>query len=207
AGGQHVVGARAVVAQGHRRVVPDEDRSGVAHPGGDGPGVGGHDLQVFGGVGVDDLQAVVEVVDEDDAGLGAAQGLGDAVAVLGGGHPRGEFGLDAGGEALGGGDQDRGGDDVVFGLADQVDGDVAGVGGVVGEDGDLGGPGLGVDADDALEQALGRGDPDVAGAGDHVGAGALARAVGEHGDGLGAAHGVDLVDAEQGAGGQDGGVR
>ena len=43
-----------------------------------------------------------------------------------------------------------------------------GVGGGVGEDGDLGRAGLGVDADDALEQALGRGDVDVARAGDQA---------------------------------------
>src|SRR5690606_9092448 len=91
--------------------------------------------------------------------------------------------------------------------ADQVGGDVAGVGGVVGEHRDLGGAGLGVDADDPLEQALGGGDPDVAGAGDHVGAGAFASAVGEHRDRLGATDRVHLVHAEQRAGGQHGQVR
>ncbi len=42
------------------------------------------------------------------------------------------------------------------------------VGGVVGEDRDLGRPGLGVDADPAAQQPLGRHDVDVAGAGDQV---------------------------------------
>ena len=59
----------------------------------------------------------------------------------------------------------------------------------------------------ALEQPLGRGDPDVAGAGDHGGARALLGAVGEHRHRLGAAHGVDLVDAEQRARGEDERVR
>src|SRR5690606_34864758 len=97
--------------------------------------------------------------------------------------------------------------DVVFGLADQVRCHVGGVGGVVGEDGDLGRPCLGVDADDAFEEAFGGGDPDVSGAGHHADGGALARTVREHGGGLGTAHGVHLVYAEQGTGRQDGGVR
>src|SRR5690606_13997657 len=134
------------------------------------------DLQVLGGVGVDHRQAVVEVVDQHDAGLRAGQRHGDAFGVLGGGHPDAQLGLDGVGQRGGRGDQHRGGDHVVLGLADQIGGDVAGVGGVVGEHRDLGGAGLGVDADDPLEQALGGGDPDVAGAGDHVGAGAFASA-------------------------------
>ena len=81
------------------------------------------------------------------------------------------------------------------------------VGGVVGQDRDLGRAGLGVDPDQALEQPLGRHDVDVARAGDQVDARARAGAVGEHGDRLGAADGVHLVDAEQRAGGQDRRVR
>ena len=50
----------------------------------------------------------------------------------------------------------------MLGLADEVGGDVRGIGRVVGQDHDLGGSGLGVDADDALQGALGRGDVDVA---------------------------------------------
>ena len=89
--------------------------------------------------------------------------------------------------------------------------DVLGVGGGVGEDRDLGGAGLGVDADDPLEQALGGGDVDVARAGHEAHREALAalpcglvlESVGESRHGLGAAHGPHLVDAEQGAGGED----
>ena len=69
------------------------------------------------------------------------------------------------------------------------------------------GPGLRVDADPALEQPLRGGDPDVAGAGDQLGGTALFGAVGEHRDRLGTAGRVHLVDAEQGAGRQDRGVR
>ena len=102
----------------------------------------------------------------------------------------------------------------MLGLADQVGGDVVRVGGVVGEDGDLGRAGLGVDADAALQQPLGRGDPDRPGAGDHrnrladsgLAVDGLLEAVREHGDRLGAAHGIHLGDAEQGARGEDGRV-
>ncbi len=121
----------------------------------------------------------------------------------GGGGAHGETFGDRVGQGLVRGHQDGGGDDVVLGLADEVGGDVVGVGGVVGQDRDLGGPGLGVDADEALEQALGGGDPDVPGTGDHVRARAVLGAVGEHRHGLGSADRVDLFDAEQGAGGED----
>ena len=95
----------------------------------------------------------------------------------------------------------------MLGLAEQVGGDVRRVRGLVGEDQDLGGPGLGVDADLALEQPL-RGDrPDRARPGHEVDPRAGADAVGEHRDGLGAADGVHLLDAEQRARGQDRRVR
>ena len=83
----------------------------------------------------------------------------------------------------------------------------AAVGGVVGEHGDLGGPGLGVDADDALQHPLGGHRVDVARAGHQVDRPARAGAVGEHGDRLGAADGVHLLDSQQRAGGQDRRVR
>ncbi len=81
------------------------------------------------------------------------------------------------------------------------------VGRVVGEDRDLGRARLGVDADLAGEIALGGSDPDVAGAGDHVGWRAGLGAVREHRDGRGTAGRVHLVDAEQRARGEDGRVR
>ena len=105
-----------------------------------------------------------------------------------------------------------GGHLVVLGLADQVGGDVAGIGGVVGEDGDLRRAGLGVDADLRAADPLGGGDVDVARAGDHVdrrqlGAVGVGAAVGEQRDGLRAADRPYLVDAEHAGGGQDRRVR
>lgn len=101
----------------------------------------------------------------------------------------------------------------MLGLAHEVGRHVVGVGGVVGEDRDLGGAGLGIDADEPLEQSLGGDDPDVARPRDErhrvahdlltVDVAPLRvvvdEAVREHRDRLGAADGIHLVDAEQGA--------
>lgn len=148
---------------------------------------------MLGAVGVHDPQALVQAVDEDDRGLAAGQGRTDPVLdVLGGLDLRLELLLHRVRQLRGVGDQDGGGQRVVLGLADQVGGDVHRVGGRVRQDGDLGRSGLGVDADLPGEEALGGGDPDVAGAGDHVGGRAGLRAVREHRDGGGAAGRVHL---------------
>ena len=118
-----------------------------------------------------------------------------------------ELCLDLVGQAQRVGDEHRGSHRVVLGLADQVCGDVRRVGGVVGQDRDLGGSGLGVDPDDALEQSLRSDGVDVARSGDEVHPTAGPRAVGEHRDRLGAADGVHLRDAEQLTGSQDRRVR
>ena len=146
-GRQHVVGAGAVVAEGHRRPRADEDRAGVADLGRDLGRVGGLDLQVLGGVGVDDADARVDVVDQDDGRLRAGQRGRDPLPVHGGLQLGAQFGVDRVGERGARRDQDAGGHFVVLGLRDQVGGDVHRVGGVVGQDGDLGRAGLGVDAD------------------------------------------------------------
>ena len=90
------------------------------------------------------------------------------LGVLGQRHPALQLALDGVREGRAGGDEDRRRHRVVLGLADEVGGDVDGVGGVVGEHGDLRRPGLGVDAHDALQQSLRSGHVDVAGAGDEV---------------------------------------
>ena len=73
-----------------------------------------------------------------------------------------ELGLHVVGQRRRRGHQDGRGHRVVLGLAEQVGGDVRRVGGVVGEDRDLGRAGLGVDAHGALEQPLGGDGVDVA---------------------------------------------
>jgi hypothetical protein len=92
----------------------------------------------------------------------------------------------------------------VLGLADQVGRDVLGVGAVVGEDGDLGGSGLGVDADQPLDEPLGGGDIDVARSGDEGDRVATLEAMGETGDGLRTTHRIDLVNPQQSARREDG---
>ena len=119
----------------------------------------------------------------------------------------GQLGVHPVGQRGAGGDQQARGQRVVLGLGDQVGGDEAGLGAVVGDDGDLGRTRLGVDGDAVAQQPLGRRDVDVAGPGDDVDRRALVGAVAEHGDGLRAAGRVHLGDAEQRARGQDRRVR
>ena len=167
------------------------------------------DLEVLGGVGVDDGEALLEVGDEDGRRLLAGQRGADPVDVLGQRDLPFELDVDRVGQRDRVGDQDGRGQRVVLGLADQVGGDVHRVGAGVGQHRDLGRAGLGVDADDAAHQALGGGDVDVARPGDQVDRldAELGVAVGEQGDRLRPADRVDLVDAEQRARGQDRRVR
>ena len=133
-------------------------------------------------------------------------------AVHGGLELAGQFGIGGGGQRRTVGHQHAGGHLVVLGLADQVGRDVHRVGGVVGQDRDLGGSGLGVDSDLRTADALGGGDVDVARPGDHVhrrefGAVGVGAAVGQQRHGLRPADRPHLVDPEQCRGGQDGRVR
>ena len=207
-----MVGPGGVVAERHRRIGADEDGAGVADARGVGGGVAGLHLEVLGGVRVDHLEAGVDVVDQDDARLRPLECLAHALGVEGDVVPGLDLAVDRICEQLRVRDEDAGGVRVVLGLADEVVGDVHRVGGLVGEDGDLGGAGLGVDAHDAAAQPLGGGDVDVAGAGDHVdGLEGLAigvlPSVGEERDGLRAADGPDLVHSEERTRGEDGRVR
>ena len=155
-------------------------------------------------------QALFEVAHQADRRLLPGQRRRDPLDVLGERRPGGRTSrVDGVGELGGVGDQDGRGQRVVLGLADQVGGDVHRVGGGIGEHGDLGRAGLGVDPDDAADQPLGRSDVDVARAGDHVHRIDAERgvAVGRQGDGLRPADRVDLGDAEQRARREDRRVR
>ena len=61
-------------------------------------GVAGLDLEVLGGVGVDDGEPLLEVVDEHDAGLPAGQRRRDPFDVPGGRDLLVELGLDVVGQ-------------------------------------------------------------------------------------------------------------
>ena len=157
-------------------------------------------------VGVAERRGRRDVVDEHDRRLASVEGLAHAIArarVSGSERiKRPRRRLREVGRI---GDEHGGGQLVVLGLADQVGGDEARVGGPIGDHEDLGRAGLGVDAHDPAHQPLGRGDVDVAGARDQIDRVEAERrhAVGERADRAGAAHRVDLVDAEDAGGAQD----
>jgi hypothetical protein len=157
-------------------------------------------------VAVHDGAPLLLGADQDDRGLRAAEGLQDPRGVLGRTREVAEPGLDRPRQLDRRRHQDRGRERVVLGLADEVERHVSRVRGVVGEDRDLRGAGLGVDAHGPADEPLRGRDEDVPRAGDDVDGLAqrlavlgltAGRPVGEHPDGLATAGGVDLVDAEQ----------
>ena len=166
---------------------------------------------MLGGVGVDDVEAGVEVVDEDDRRTGGRSSASvDPLAVLGGGDLRRERRLDRVGQLRGVGDEDGGGQRVVLGLADQVGGDVPGSAVASARTAISVGPASASMPMTPLSSRLAAATQMLPGPvtrrHGHAVLVALGVAVGEHRDGLGAADRVHLVDAEQGAGGQDGRV-
>ena len=76
--------------------------------------------------------------------------------------------LDAADEAVGVGDEDGGGERVVLGLGNEIGGTEGGVGGLVGDDHGLGRAEYTVDVHTALDELLGIGNENVAGAADLV---------------------------------------
>ena len=168
---------------------------------------------MLGRICVGRVDGLVEAVGQDDGRLASGQRRVDALGVFGARHAVVQGLLNLLGDLGGIGEQHGAGELVMLGLTDQVGGQQARVGGLVGDDADLGGAGDRVDAHERGDERLGGGHEDVARAGDlvdrvaqHVSVlrlGALG-SVCEHGDGLGATDRVDLVDAEDGAGGEDG---
>ena len=112
------------------------------------------------------------------------------------------------GERLRIGHEHRRGLFVVLGLADQIGGDQARVRCGVGDDEDLGRAGLGIRPHHTCDSALGGRDEVVARTADdiHWFESDAGDAVGEGADRTGAAHGVDLGNAEKPCRGQDHGV-
>ena len=105
-------------------------------------------------------------------------------------------------------DEDGGSHRVMFGLTHEIGGDEPGIGRLIGKNGDLGGASLRIDAHDSPYVTLGGNNVDVPRSGHHVDVAAQSgNTVGEHGDGLGAPHGVDLIDPEQTTQGEDVRVR
>ena len=105
---------------------------------------------------------MIKIVDEHDRGLPARDRGAHPLGVLGRGDLLLELGGDRVGQRLARRDQHRRGVHVVLGLRDQVRGHEPGIRAVVGQHHDLGRTGLGVGADDSLDDPLGRSHVDVA---------------------------------------------
>ena len=197
AGGQHVVGAGAVVAQRDRRPRADEDRAGVAHP--------HRHLARRPGSGSPGARRRRRRRPRSPASRSSTRTTPDWVPssavvirsrVLGGGHLPGHqrpgrrrraprWSVTSTAPASGS----------CSAWLIRSAATCAGSAVSSARIGDLGRAGLGVDADQAAQQPLGRRHVDVARPGDHVDRLAGPGAVAEHGDRLGPADGVDLGDA------------
>jgi hypothetical protein len=201
-------GTGRVVTEADRRRRADERRPGVADALGDAACVARVDLEVLGGERLGDHDRVVEVVDERDRPLPGERRL-DTLAVVGPLDLALERRLDGVDGRRIGRDQQRRRELVVLGLRDEVGGEHHRVGGVVGDDADLGRPGVPVGADATLsgEELLRERDVEVARSDDDVAARHARRAVRHRSDGLRTADPHDAVDAEQPGGGEDGAVR
>ena len=204
-GRQHVRRAGAVVADGRRSTSGPQNTAPAWRTSVDERlGAVAQQLEVLGGDGVGDGDGGLGRVDEDaecptrrasprSRPAGASRGEPATSASTAVGHdlvPR-----DQPGQAVG----------AVLGLHDDVDGGEGRRHGGVGDDDDLRRPGEGrrhADAALAGDLPLGHGDVDVAGPDDDVDGGDRLGAVGEGGDGLGAADRVHGVGAGDGGGGE-----
>ncbi|CKS21960.1 Uncharacterised protein [Mycobacterium tuberculosis] len=164
------------------------------------------------GVSVHHQDGGVHVVDQDDRRLASGQRGRHPFAVHRSLQLASQFGVGGIGQVLTRSDQHAGSQLVVFGLANQVGGHMHRVGGVIGEDSDLGWPRFGVDAHPRTAQSLGGRDIDVARPGDHVDrcqccAVGVGAAVSQQRHRLSAADRPDLIDAQQPGRGQNGRMR
>ena len=204
-GGQGVVGAAQIVAQGLRAAAAQEDGARVLHGVQIIEGVVHADLQVLRGHGVCDLNAAGEIVRHDDLAVVLDRGAGDLPALQ-----SGKLGFDLRlhrfGQRLGIRHQHRAGQHVVFGLGQHIRRDKAGVGLAVRQHQHLAGPGDGVDGHLAVDLALGLGHVGVAGTHDLVHPRDGLGAEGHGGHGLGPARLEDPGDARDLRRGEDRGV-
>ena len=197
-----MVGAGDIIADRFGRVAAEEDAAGVAHLIEQRLRVIDGELEVFGGEPVDQRAGGLEAVDDDDRAVSVPCGARDR-----GGGEDGQFLVHRPRDRLRivgvVGEQDRLRGGVVLGLAQQVGGGPLRIVLGVGDDDDLAGAGDHVDADDAIDLALGLRDPGVAGAGDDVDRRDAACAISERGDRLRAADAPHFIDAGQVRGGED----
>ncbi len=198
-----------VVAQGNRAEGAEEHGTGVADAAEHFFGIGTGDVEVFGGEQVGKIGCFIAAGDHDECAE-RFEGLAGEVAALSGGELFLEFGRHGVERGIVPRNEDTGAR-CMFGLGNEIGGRVIWPSGFVGEDDDFAGAGDGVDIDIAVDEFFGEGDELVAGADDfiHTLHGAVDEAIetiGECGDGLSAAHAIDLGDAEFVADGEDIGV-
>ncbi len=150
---------------------------------------------MLGGDPVGDGHRLVQVVGNQDhppLGKRGAGDLGPAQLF----KLRFQFRRHLSGDLLAGGDQHGERQRVVFGLGQEVGGDMGGVGVLVGDDQHLAGAGDHVDLHPPRHLPLGLGDELVAGADDHIRPGHGFGAEGQRGDGPRRTRLVDLGDAD-----------
>ncbi len=185
AGGQDVRRSGEVVPRGLRGGGADEDRAGRVDVGDHRPGVGHLEAHVLRGDRVGHLREprARRGDDRDPVRLHRRPRDRDARERLERLLDLPRHGL---GEFRGRAEEQRIGRLVVLRLRQEIRGDDARVGRVVGDDEDLARPGDAVDVDRAVDEALGAGDVEVPGADDLVDARDRLRPVGERADRVGA---------------------
>ena len=189
-----MVGAGDIVADGLGAVAAQEHGAGMADVGENRLRRGGHDLQMFGGDAVGECGGLVPVADQDDGAMAAPALAGDrragqvlsasAAALATAGPKVGVVGDEHGLRLL-----------VMFGLGQQVEGEMRRVIFASAMISDFRGAGDGIDPDLAENLALGLGDIGIAGADDGSTGAISGGAIGERGHRLRAADAVNLVDA------------
>ena len=206
AGGQRVVGAGLVIAHGLRRPRPQEDGAGVADGAQILHGALHVHLQMLGRNDVHHLQGLIHGSAHEDEPVIVKGGAGD-VGAGGIGQVHLDGRLHRVGIGVREGDEVAGRQRIVLGLGHEIDGHQPRVGRLVGHDADLRRPGDHIDAHIARDELLGRGHESVARAGDLGHRADGLGAVGQRRHGLGAADGVDLGDAGDLAGSEDGRIQ
>ena len=191
-----MVGPRALVAEGHRGLLAQEQRAVVAQPAQPPVEVAGLHLEMLRRVAVADLGRFLPGLGEDHLAEVAPGGFGGVARDLGqGGDHAGHDLQHRFRERAAGGDQPDRRIRPVLGLAGEVGGHDLGIGGVVGGDHGFGRAGDDVDADAPEEQPLGFGDEAVAGADDDVRRMSGEVPVGQGRNTLNPAQGQDVVGA------------
>ncbi len=200
-----MVGAADIITDYLGRVASDEDGAGIADFRHQRIRIGRCDLQMLGGDAVGQRNALLQVRNEDD-GAEIAPAGGSGFGTLQRLQLPVDRRLDRIRQHNAVGDEDGLGAGIVFGLGEQVGGQPIGIIVAVGDDEHFRGPRDHVDADSAEDLALGGGDEGIARAGDlRDGRDGLCT-IGKGSDGLCAADAINLVDARNARGGENGRV-